>query len=491
MSARAALFSLLVFLTLFRAVYAGWFELSLDEAYYWLWSLHPSLSYYDHPPMTAWMIAATNLLGDSERLVRLSAVITLSAVTWIVYSIATGVFDDERIGLAAAALVNIIPLFGVGGLFITPDIPLSLFWALSLYCGYRLVETQRPGWWYALGASFGLAMLSKYNAALFAPAMLLFLIFSPENRHWLFRREPYLAFALSMLIFSPVLFWNHSHDWVSFRFQLAHGFEGDERGVLADFAEFWAGQAGLFGGLLFFFVIAAAFGAGWMGIREGRDDYLYLSFMTAPLIVFFFANSLRTHMEGNWPAPAYIAAITAVPGVAAYYRERLHGGALKTLSLSYTAAIALCAGLAVYAHIQVAEPVLPMPQKHEISRRIYGWRILGQESAARLESLGQGAFIISNRYQIMSLLRYYTPGRPEAFITDGEGRFGYLGAVDHLPGRDALYVTEKGRAITGRLGEYFDRVEPAGEVRIERGGLLIREFEFYKCYNYKGGLIKT
>ncbi|MGK7346627.1 MAG: glycosyltransferase family 39 protein [Candidatus Nitrospinota bacterium M3_3B_026] len=489
MSARAAFFSLVVFLTLFRVVYTGWFELSLDEAYYWLWSLHPSLSYYDHPPMVAYMIAATNFLEDSERLVRLSAVMALSAITWIVYTVCSEVFDDERTGLAAAALMNIIPLFSVGGLFITPDIPLCLFWALSLYFGYRIVETQRPGWWYALGASFGLAMLSKYNAALFAPAFLLFLVFSPENRHWLFRREPYLAFALSLLVFSPVIFWNHGHDWVSFRFQLAHGFE-EGGGGLAGFAEFWAGQAGLAGGLLFFFIIAAAFAAGRMGIRERRDDYLYLSFMSAPILLFFLVNSMRTHMEGNWPAPAYIAAIIAVPGAAAYYRERPHGGALKALSLSYTAAIALCAGLVVYAHVQIVEPVLPMPQKHEVSRRIYGWKLLGQESAARLKDLGEGAFIISNRYQIMSLLRYYTPDRPDAYITDGEGRFSYLGAVDHLPGKGALYVTEKGRAIVERLGEYFDRVEPAGSIKIERGGLLIREFEFYKCYNYQGGLIK-
>lgn len=28
----------------------------LDEAYYWVWALNPDWSYYDHPPMTAWII---------------------------------------------------------------------------------------------------------------------------------------------------------------------------------------------------------------------------------------------------------------------------------------------------------------------------------------------------------------------------------------------------------------------------------------------------
>src|SRR5262245_33285905 len=26
-----------------------------DEAYYWMWGQHPELSYFDHPPLNAWM----------------------------------------------------------------------------------------------------------------------------------------------------------------------------------------------------------------------------------------------------------------------------------------------------------------------------------------------------------------------------------------------------------------------------------------------------
>src|SRR5690606_23339896 len=33
-----------------------------DEAYYWIWGQHPDLSYFDHPPLNAW------LLGLSEKI---------------------------------------------------------------------------------------------------------------------------------------------------------------------------------------------------------------------------------------------------------------------------------------------------------------------------------------------------------------------------------------------------------------------------------------
>ena len=45
----------------------GGIELTEDEAYQWLWSKHPALSYYSKPPMIAyaqWL--GTHLWGDNE-----------------------------------------------------------------------------------------------------------------------------------------------------------------------------------------------------------------------------------------------------------------------------------------------------------------------------------------------------------------------------------------------------------------------------------------
>jgi len=475
--------------TLFRFAYSGWFELSLDEAYYWVWSNHLDLSYYDHPPMVAYLIAATTPLAESERWVRLGAVLCASGITWLVYLIARDVFNSVRAGFAAAILLNLTPILALGALVITPDSPLCLFWTLALYYGHKIVDTQKPEYWYALGLAFGLAMLSKYNAALFAPAFLLFLLCSAENRHWLLRREPYLAFALSMILFLPVMYWNWTHGWVSFRFQLSHGFDPDLR-IAKNFAEFWGGQAGAFGLFLFFFIVVSAVGVGWMGVKRKRDDFMYLFFMSAPLLVFFMVNSLRTRMEGNWSIPAYIAAIAATPGFLALYRDTVSGARAKLAGGGYAFAAWFAAALLVYGHVQIVEPVFPMPQKHEISRRIYGWKTLGAEADKRLADMGGGAFIVANRYQISTLLSYYTAGHREAYITGGRGRFTYLGSALHLTGKNALYVSETGRTDLALLEPYFERIEPAGGLTVTRRGQLIREFVFFKCYNYRGGLIE-
>ena len=40
-----------------QLAFAGVFQ---DEAYYWMWGQHPSLSYFDHPPLNAWLLGLSS-----------------------------------------------------------------------------------------------------------------------------------------------------------------------------------------------------------------------------------------------------------------------------------------------------------------------------------------------------------------------------------------------------------------------------------------------
>src|SRR5262249_57079206 len=64
-------------LTALRVAIAAFAPLTDDEAYYRLWALAPAMSYFDHPPMTAWMIAAGMwIAGDNPLGIRLAAPVT-------------------------------------------------------------------------------------------------------------------------------------------------------------------------------------------------------------------------------------------------------------------------------------------------------------------------------------------------------------------------------------------------------------------------------
>jgi 4-amino-4-deoxy-L-arabinose transferase-like glycosyltransferase len=48
-----------------------------DELYYWCWSRDLQLSYYDHPPMVAYLIRlSTELFGDTILAIRLPGVLS-------------------------------------------------------------------------------------------------------------------------------------------------------------------------------------------------------------------------------------------------------------------------------------------------------------------------------------------------------------------------------------------------------------------------------
>ena len=48
---------LMVLFYLIRLFLISWLELAPDESYYWHWAKHLDWSYYDHPPMIAYIMA--------------------------------------------------------------------------------------------------------------------------------------------------------------------------------------------------------------------------------------------------------------------------------------------------------------------------------------------------------------------------------------------------------------------------------------------------
>src|SRR5260370_31703638 len=113
-------------------------------------------------------------------------------------------------------LLTVTLMAAVGTLIVTPDAPLLVASSFVLFCLAKVLATERGAWWLAVGAAVGAALLSKYTALLFGPAILIWLVSVPKLRHWLISPWPYLGGAVSLALFSPVIFWNADHHWVSF-----------------------------------------------------------------------------------------------------------------------------------------------------------------------------------------------------------------------------------------------------------------------------------
>src|SRR5258705_2957129 len=182
-----------------------------------MWSKHLGGGYYDHPPGVAVVIRlGTVIAGDSDFGVRLVSILLALPMSWAIYQAAAMLFGSRRVAASSAILLNITLMAAVGTMIVTPDAPLLVASSLLLFALAKVLHTGRGVWWLAVGAAAGCALLSKYTALFFGPAILIWLVAVPKLRHWLISPWLYLGGAVSLLIFLPVHLWNADHHWVSF-----------------------------------------------------------------------------------------------------------------------------------------------------------------------------------------------------------------------------------------------------------------------------------
>jgi len=93
----------------------------------------------------------------------------------------------------------------------------NLWWVLIAYFVIRLLKSDDPRWWLAIGATIGLGMQTKYTMGFFVCGVVAGVLLSPARRH-LKSRWLWLGVALSILIFLPNLIWQIRHDFISLHF---------------------------------------------------------------------------------------------------------------------------------------------------------------------------------------------------------------------------------------------------------------------------------
>ena len=488
---------------LLRFVSAAVMNLSPQEAYYWNYSVHPALSYLDHPPMVAWVVrAGTLLFGKSEIGVRIGGLGLVVVSTWLINALGR-LWFSRRAGLCAALLFQVIPAYFIYGLIITPDTPLICFWLLTMYLVSIAVLKNRPSLWYWAGAALGCAMLSKYTAFFLVPSALLFLLADREHRKWLLRKEPYLAFFLSLTIFSPVILWNYQHQWVSFAFQFSRRFLGEEyKGVAFDrellishaqhpFLESLGIQVGVFfvtylAVLLLSFAVALYF-----TIKDRGSRWKFSLSFSSPFLVFFAVYCIGSKVNANWPLPGYLALLIAAHTCYRYLRFK--SGPSLRIAQRKTLVFSLYGSLVLYVlavlHLTLTIPFVP------VNNALTGWRELGknvEREKATIETATKKTFVFGmDRYNITSELTFYMQNSEDVislsrkFLGKNALGFEFWASSDPLPGANGLAVYDEVPRNIAVLQQHFMRVdEQVRVVPIVRRGKIVRRFYVVRCYDY-------
>ncbi len=184
----------------------------MDDGHYLAWG------YVAYPPITPFFgRIAFALFGNSLRGARFFPAVA-QAIAIVLSGLMARELGGKRLAqITAAAAVAIAPMSLIGGAllqYVTYD---YLWWVLTAYLLIRLLRTENPRLWLAVGAVIGLGMLTKYTMLFLAAGVLAGVLLTDARRYL---KSPWLwaGVALSLLIFLPNLIWQHHHHFVSLDF---------------------------------------------------------------------------------------------------------------------------------------------------------------------------------------------------------------------------------------------------------------------------------
>ena len=430
--------------------------------------------------------AGTSLFGQTEFGVRFASLASAIAGSYLLYCASFSLFRDRAAAWLCVIWMNATLSCNAAAILATPDVPLAFFTTATLFSLAKLIETGRGAWWYAIGASLGLAFMSKYTAALLLPGLALWMFGSAEGRRWLRRPEPYLGAALALLIIAPVVLWNHAHDWASFAKQAQHGIKDKPANAAASVAEFFGGQAGLATPLVFLFCLFGSAYALVRGWRRGESRWLLLGALSAPVFAFFFIHAANQKIQANWPGFVYPAAIlAAVHGFRAFSAEARTAAWMR---VCYRSAPWVAVAVTLVAFLQLAAGPLPLEAKKDPTARLKGWARLGADVKQLERNYGVG-LVLTDRYAITGELAFYGPGADRVAQINERIRYASFPAPDEasLKAAPALLVLRRG-ADPAPAASHFEELQKIATL-MKEGGFHPRDaFEVYRLKGYRGGV---
>jgi 4-amino-4-deoxy-L-arabinose transferase-like glycosyltransferase len=452
-------------ITLARLVFIGLdrYDLSGDEAQYWVWSLSPALGYYSKPPLVAWIIAAsTAIFGDATFGVRMASPIAHGLTALLLYASGKRLYGTT-VGLWSAILYATLPAVFVSSLLISTDPFLLVFWAAALYASIRLIESNDDRWWIALGLILGVGSLAKYAMAMFPIGLALFFALSPDERRKLSWRGPTLALILAFLLYLPNLVWNLEHGLVSYRHtadnaNLAGALVQPFKGV-----EFLLAQFGVFGPIPFALLIAALARPKPL-IADWRSRLLVS--VLAPLGLMMIVVAFLSRANANWAAPLYVSATVLV---AAWAIERGRARLLGVAVAIHLVAAGLMAGyhdLARLAGIELSSSTDPF-------KRLLGWRPLGSDVGRALGRHPGAVLLMEDRMDLATMIYWARPQAWAKWNPSGRIRDHWDLTADLLHQPDASFLLVTPNPKPDDITQRFAKATPLGLA----GGKVYRDLD--------------
>ena len=369
----------------------------------------------------------------------------------------------------ATILLNVTLMAAVGTMIVTPDAPLLVASAFVLLTLAKVLQTGRGAWWLAVGVAAGCALLSKYTALFFGPAILIWLVVVPKLRHWLISPWLYLGGLVAVLMFAPVIWWNADHHWVSFIKQLGRARIEDFRPVFI--AELIPTQV-VFATPAVWILGAMGLYALYQRLAGALAVRVLVNTMFWTIVAYFVWHSLHARVEANWFAPVYPAFAIA----AAVAAHLVQWAPREQRVVDFCLRWAAPGGIVMFA-LLVVQANTGMLSGYRRDATVcsvgVGWRETAREIEAVRARVG-ATCVLAPDYGTTGWLAFYLP--KGTCVAQQNQRIRWVNMPEpsaaQLAGK-LLYVRDVDQ---GSLKDAFARVDKVAEVARKRGPLLIETY---------------
>lgn len=455
-------------LVAFKFVHLALAGVFMDEAYYWMWGQHPALSYYDHPPLNAWLLGLSSaLLGWNVLALRAPVGLAFLADILAIWLLSRRLANDDwRTHFWVTLLLFVVtPLYWMVSALALPDHMLLTCCLFALYFFISFFGGEgRSRDLYGGAFALGLGGLSKYNAAFLGLAVVIYVL--AYRRELLRQPRLWLAGMLTILIQAPVIVWNVTEHFASWDFIL-QGRHAGLRGSLDGLINLVAGIVIFISPFLFVpigrFVLERR---SIPGIGLARSAFLIST-------ISIFGVSLVTLVLFHWNLVAYAAML---PFLAFFMRPRW------LLPLQALWGIAFV-GLAFWNY--AVAPVVPVSVwKDEATAWSYGWAkaATAVEAAKAAHPVG---FIAAADYTTASLLAFALKDKDVVSLSPHRDQYDYWFDPNAHTGEDAILFGDRWRPLPKSITRLFATVTELKSIKVTRRGQHINTQHIYLATGYK------
>jgi 4-amino-4-deoxy-L-arabinose transferase-like glycosyltransferase len=390
-----------------KVVVAARLPLFVDEAFYWQEGQHLAAAYSDLPGLTAWLSRLGVEVGGTHLLaLRLPFLLLAAVVPWLVVRITRREFGSQW-AWQAGMLALLLPLSGSLGLLALPDASMAVATLLCIDAGARLLRKVDAGATVELALGLAIGALSHYRFIAVVGVGLVALLLLPEGRRALRDVRVWVALALGIAAWAPLVAWNMANAEAGLRFQLV---DRHPWTFHADGLWFLVIQGLLVTPLLF----AAMAHATWRGMHGDVALARYFALLGGGVVLGFFLLGFFADVERvsfHWPLPGYLALLPLLPALLARWPRALRvatwiiAGTGLVLVLGYYAVVSSPAMRARFA----AEKWYPA--------NFAGWKPLATAAREQLARMPAGTRVVADNFKIGAELGFVL-GDPDIAVLD-------------------------------------------------------------------------